>query len=467
MSTPTRQYTFDYAMSLGGKSVPGRVLINTANGDAEWYAGGDTYPTFTSSSTTGGPNNWGWTPATNTSVSNLRSNEYLTSRGLNYTTDDALLNDFYTGNSIQGLNNQRAAVFNNNNLVQGQNLGVPGVRQPSSGAGGGGDGASDDPADGSTPSSNQESAGTTEQNIDLEAASQLVVTGQSANQLSKDVYRYPTEGNIENNKSDYIRFTAYTYGNRGFESGNIYSFENRSTESTGKSVILPIQPSIVDNNGARWNEGTLTPLQIAGANVSLGTITGGTEGLKTALTNALKSSSNASKDIESIVALYMSEQAVQAQLTARLTGAIINPNLELLFEGPTLRPFTFNFKLSPRDKDEANTVKAIIRFFKLNMAPQTTEGNLFLKAPNVFEIEYIYGPTGEKHKGLNRIKKPCALQSFSVDYTPDGSYMTFDETGDGSPSQSMVSYSLAMQFMELEPVYAKDYNDIPEDEIGF
>jgi hypothetical protein len=52
---------------------------------------------------------------------------------------------------------------------------------------------------------------------------------------------------------------------------------------------------------------------------------------------------------------------------------------------------------------------------------------------------------------MNKIKY-CALQNFSVDYTPLGSYTTYE---DGT----MVAYSLSMQFQELVPIYDKDYMD--------
>ena len=85
------------------------------------------------------------------------------------------------------------------------------------------------------------------------------------------------------------------------------------------------------------------------------------------------------------------------------------------------------------------------------MSVKTTQDNLFLKAPNVFKIKYVNGSTREDHKSLNRIKT-CALQSCSVDYTPDGSYMTFNDA-----EHTMTSYNLTLQFQELEPVTDVDY----------
>jgi hypothetical protein len=44
-----------------------------------------------------------------------------------------------------------------------------------------------------------------------------------------------------------------------------------------------------------------------------------------------------------------------SKLLSRATGQVINPNLELLFNGPQLRPFSFTFKLAARSKEEGQT----------------------------------------------------------------------------------------------------------------
>ena len=54
----------------------------------------------------------------------------------------------------------------------------------------------------------------------------------------------------------------------------------------------------------------------------------------------------------------------------------MNPNMELLFNGPQLRTFGFTFKLSPRTKDEATKIKDIIYCFKRAMAPISVRSNL-------------------------------------------------------------------------------------------
>ena len=150
------------------------------------------------------------------------------------------------------------------------------------------------------------------------------------------------------------------------------------------------------------------------------------------------------------VAAYFAGQAVGANVTARATGQVINPNLELMFSGPQLRSFNFNFTLTPRDPEEARICRKIIRAMKRNMTPQRSESNLFLKTPRIFKIEYIYGEGNTEHPFMNKFK-PCACRNFTVNYTPDGSYMTYR----GEPS--MTSYTIAMSFGEIEPIYADEY----------
>ena len=83
---------------------------------------------------------------------------------------------------------------------------------------------------------------------------------------------------------------------------------------------------------------------------------------------------------------------------------------------------------------------------------------IFLKTPRVFQIEYIFDDSDtSNHPFLNKIK-PCAMTSFNVNYTPDGSYSTF-------PDGSMTSYAISMSFGELQPIYADEYDD--SDDMGF
>ena len=140
-------------------------------------------------------------------------------------------------------------------------------------------------------------------------------------------------------------------------------------------------------------------------------------------------------------------------ILARGFGIIPNSNLELLFNSPELRQFSFSYRMSPRSSSEARNVKRIIRFFKQGMAPrkqtgQAGQSSFFLGTPNVFKLRYKTGKD-KPISGLNKFKV-CALTAFSVNYAPEGNWAAYDE---GQP----VTLTMAMQFSELEPIYNTDY----------
>ena len=233
----------------------------------------------------------------------------------------------------------------------------------------------------------------------------------------------------------------------------------KDRKSIGK-VILPIPAGIQDQNQAGWGDGRMTPIQAAGINVAM---TAFNDSLGKAVGDAaekLKTLGNNIGGIQQGIQGYFAAAAVGLsldQVIARTQGQVVNPNLELLFQGPTLRPFNFTFKMSARERAESEMILKIIRFFKQGMAPQRTDSNLFVKAPHTFQLQYRHRGT-EDHKFLNKFKE-CALIGMSVNYTPENNYATFD---DGA----MVSYEMQMQFKELDPVYNEDYG-LTDDSIGF
>ena len=160
---------------------------------------------------------------------------------------------------------------------------------------------------------------------------------------------------------------------------------------------------------------------------------------------------------------YFAGQAVGANILGRTAGVTLNPNLELLFKGPNLRTFNFNFRFTPRSEKESKEVKEIIRVFKKNMAVQRSTSNLFLMTPRVFTLEYIYNAEGESagqiHPYLN-VFKPMAMTNLNVNYTPDGTYMTYNKSG------SLTAYDLQMSFGELEPIYADEFDDPDDAAVG-
>jgi hypothetical protein len=231
--------------------------------------------------------------------------------------------------------------------------------------------------------------------------------------------------------------------------------------SSEKPIILPIQAPINDQNVVNWGPGELNELQrmLVKASATGMTSPGGfASALGKGMQDIATTVKNYGGQFQNLLLTALLEQAVQAPgLLSRATGGILNPNMELLFQGPQLRPFNFTFKLSPRSEDESDIVKKIIRAFKKNMAPKIN--GIFLGAPNIFRIQYINGGTSDNHKSINLIKM-CALQNCVVDYTPLGTYSTFIDD-----EATMVSYTINLTFSELVPLYDKDYEE--DHPIGF
>ena len=132
--------------------------------------------------------------------------------------------------------------------------------------------------------------------------------------------------------------------------------------------------------------------------------------------------------------------------------------MELLFKGPTLRPFTFQFNLSPRDSGEARQVQKIIRAFKQSSSVQKTTGGIFLAAPNTYKLEFKNGRTNKAHEFLPKIKE-CALLGVNMNYMPENSYMTYSDS-------SMVAYNMQLAFQELEPIFNDDYDENDREQTG-
>ena len=266
---------------------------------------------------------------------------------------------------------------------------------------------------------------------------------------------------------DFLRFSIFEYerdrkfisqGNRSLsgEQGNL-----RDLRDLLGSIILPIPAQLADTNSTGWGDSNVNQLEsmaYEGADAAISGNFGTARGKLEEAIDVLGNNSNlvkgffAKKAINSLIGGNMTFN----QLLARNQGEIINPNMELLFSGPTLRNFSFNFKLTPRYKKEAEVIRTIIKAFKRNMAPKGSGGTM-LRTPNIFQIDYL----GRARNYLNRMKL-CALKGVAVNYTGDGTFATYQ---DGAP----ISSTLTLSFTELTPIYNEDYGayDDNSDGVGY
>ena len=316
-----------------------------------------------------------------------------------------------------------------------------------------------------TPSTSQKSSNTSNDTSSTDA--------QTADERNAAQFKRSDNGSLggstlqypETMNGDRIMFQIVDYQKSGLGDAQGYGIgaaSKRPAPVLG-TIFLPIQRGYGDTLACNWGEGEINPLTAMAASISYSTIMTAAEsgdlgkaaanfgqGIKQGANTILGGEGNA--ELKQMAAAYFAAQAVGMQgFLSRTAGAAINNNLELLFQGPTLRSFSFQFRLTPRSQNESNAIRNIIRAFKINMVPEASQSNLFLNAPRVFDIQYMttVGGGTRLHPFMNKFKR-CALKDFSVNYSPDGQYMTYSDGG-------MTAYELSMTFAELDPVLANDY----------
>ena len=261
--------------------------------------------------------------------------------------------------------------------------------------------------------------------------------------------------------------------NTDFKSANQRMLENSKILYY---IELPIPQEVNDSNQVVWGEDTLNALELAGLSVAQkfmqGNIGEGAIQSAQAATQALQrgidfTGAGIGPQVNAAIRASISGAAINAlgsnvsqkSILSRSTGQILNSNLELLFQGMTLRSFPFSVTFTPRNSDEMLVVKSIIRSLKKSMAPKaggkgkgfngSSATGIFLKSPDLFSLQYRHG--GGDHPFLHAFKI-CALTGMSVNYTNAGTYASY---ADGTP----VAIRVNLTFKEINPIYHEDYEE--------
>ena len=270
---------------------------------------------------------------------------------------------------------------------------------------------------------------------------------------------------------------------------NKTGYKNRIINRAGDSVIgselkgsilLPM-PKATDVNGAEWGKSELTISGIAAlgaANMVAGRLAND-DGQMVAEKEAREAlNAERGRNVEG-TAVTEFGRALGVQLTSKLAGAafgtqldadtflartggkVLNPNAEMLFQGPVIRDFAFSFIMIARSQKEGEKIRKIIRFLKLGMAPKF-RSTTFLKSPDIFTLHYKNG-LGENDylKTVNQFNPGgLALTTMNVDYAPFGYWSAYR---DSQP----VSVKMDLNFTELRPLYESDQLETPEDSVGY
>ena len=319
------------------------------------------------------------------------------------------------------------------------------------------------------------------------------------------IFKYRPAGSLPSiTDSNQVGGATGGYNPNSNRRGNRQNFRLQDLQST---IQLPMPPSIKDMNQVDWGSGAMSGLAASVMGPAINALLGGgsrssvdaaidetgaknfaaqilayTRGTREGIADSVSQLMKGLGDkqfrryemvnaiAQGVAALGINIEVDQA--ITRVSGAVRNPNLELLFKSPTLRNFSFTIRLTPRSSDESKRIRMIIRALKQHSAakvnPQlfqsgtSSDGsNFLLGSPDVFKLRYIKAKTQKDIKGLNKFKT-CALNSISVDYTGEvGRFAAYEE--DSQPVTTIISLS----FTELTPIYDFDYKEFTtDDDVG-
>mgnify|MGYP001191954923 CR=1 FL=1 len=228
------------------------------------------------------------------------------------------------------------------------------------------------------------------------------------------------------------------------------------TKRIQDSVAIYLPPNVQDNYTTSYS-GTATGILgfAAAAGIDIASAIKGND-MRSVLRSGLSSIEGILEQIGKNAASGLIEALADAEggieLANKVFGRAANPYLEVLFQGPELRTFTYNFTFAPKNEEEQLEVKKIIQLFRFHQAPEhRSDHSLFLGLPSEFDIHYMYQSTAagkEAHENTfyNKIAT-CVLQNVNVDYTP-GKVASHQ---DGSP----VLIRMSLQFLETEMLTKK------------
>ena len=311
-----------------------------------------------------------------------------------------------------------------------------------------------------------------------------------------DIMMYPSDMNTS---QDHFKIMRYNYQRKDVNASKPRHSEvqkvdgvERTVSVAGDSVVgskllgsilLPM-PKVTDVNGVEWGKSELTISGLAAIG-AVDKLTGG--GRLAGKSEAEKQNDqNIKKELEELRGINPSgssaknfASATYTQIVSKLAGfafgtdldadtylarsggRVLNPNAEMLFQGPVIRDFSFSFLMIARNEKEGREIRRIIRFLKLGMAPKF-RNTTYLKNPDIFTLQYKSGK-GENDV-LNTVNRfnpgGLALTTMAVDYAPNGYWSAYR---DSQP----VAIKMDLSFTELRPIYEQDQLETPSNSVGY
>ena len=127
-------------------------------------------------------------------------------------------------------------------------------------------------------------------------------------------------------------------------------------------------------------------------------------------------------------------------------GRATNNRLEMTFGGVRPREFTYNFKFTPSNEQEANDIQSILYLFKYHMHPTILgdPSSSIMRVPSSFNIHYMYRT--DENKYLNTIAE-SVLVNLDVKYGEGDTFKTYRGNTAGAPPRTI---NATLTFNEID-----------------
>lgn len=129
-------------------------------------------------------------------------------------------------------------------------------------------------------------------------------------------------------------------------------------------------------------------------------------------------------------------------------GKIYNPNVEMIYQGPQVRGFAFNYIFMPKSEEETQLVNRIILHFKKWSSAKEVNG--MFEIPPVWQIDYMTG--GVRNKNMNAFKKAVLTSVSTQDNAQLETHMSYP---DGAP----ITTTMSLIFQEVDIITRSDHED--------
>lgn len=163
------------------------------------------------------------------------------------------------------------------------------------------------------------------------------------------------------------------------------------------------------------------------------------------------------------LATSLTSDSALAGVIPAITGLVLNPRIEKMFQQKDIRQFTFSWDLYPRNEEEVRNIKNIIDTFRYHSHPARSSGDettpeadpqIMLRVPAEFTVKFLSSSSNGSGTGfveneyIPKISR-CVITNISVDYTPNGVFSTLK---DNSPT----SYTLSLTMSEVAQLTRED-----------